>query len=278
LRKGKIERPFYYIETDFIRGSSFESWDHLNQEGRKWLDTVANRRVHSTTRRIPAEAFEEEKPFLIALPSTPYPTGQVVVRKVQQDGYIPVDGSYYPVPQQFVGTYVTVRVYPSRVEILDRTGSVVATHKVPDRPTRLPADWGPQIPAHESRSRSDMEAQFLAWFPAAEDFLEKMHLRMKSLFPIHLRQIERLVGLYGVHRVGAAVDRARAYGNYSGLAVRRILERTYPDVMPEPSVASFNAGSVALAALDDIESGSPDDYTLDSDEPTKKGNDNASEE
>ena len=276
-RKGKVERPFFYLETDFLRGSAFESWDDLNQKGRVWLDTVANCRLHSTTRRVPVEAFQEEKPLLIELPSIPYPTGRVTVRKVQQDGYIPVDGSLYPVPREFVGSNVTVRVYPTRVEILDRTGAVAAVHKVPDRPTRLPADWGPPVPAHETLSRSAMEARFLAWFPGAEEFLEKLHLRMKSLLPIHLRQIERLVELYGVHRVGAAVDRARSYGNYSALALRRILEAAYPNVVPEPPVAPVNMGPVALAALDGVDSGSPDDYTLDSDEPTKETNDDADE-
>jgi transposase len=277
-RKGKIERPFHFIETDFLRASAFESWDDLNQKAREWLDTVANRRLHSTTRRVPVEAFEEERPLLIELPSIEYPTGQVTVRKVQQDGYIPVDGSLYPVPENLVGSNVTVRVYPARIEILDQRGAVVAVHKVPDRPMRLPADWGPPLPADESPSRSAMEARFLAWFPGAEDFLEKLHLRMKSLLPIHLRQIERLVELYGVERVGAAVDRARSYGNYSALAVRRILEAIYPDVVPEPPVAPVNTGPIALAALDGVESGSPEDYTLDSDEPTQEAEDDAVEE
>jgi len=267
-RKGKIESSFSYIESDFIQGSSFESWDDLNTRAREWLDTVANRRLHSTTRRVPAEMFSEEKKFLIQLPEVPYPTDRREVRKVQIDGYVPVDGSLYPVPASLVGQYVTVRIYPGRVEILDGSGQVAAAHKVPDRPCRLPADWGPFIKNQPSVSRTALETRFLARFPEALDFLEGLQRRMKSLTPIHLRQIERHVDLYGEARVRVALARALAYGNFSALALGRILETDHPDVVPEPPVQLLSAGPIALAALDDIEEASPEDYDLDTRETT----------
>ena len=55
-------------------GASFRNLDDLNIQLRRWLDTVANPRVHATTQRVVNEAFAEEKPALTPLPLLPYRT------------------------------------------------------------------------------------------------------------------------------------------------------------------------------------------------------------
>jgi transposase len=269
-RKGKIEKVFPFVESDLLRSSAFESLDDLNRRALKWLNEVANLRLHSTTRRRPADMFAEEKPLLIELPTRPFPTGRQLVRKVQADGYVSVDGSFYPVPAELVGQYVTILVYSSRLEILGPRGELRAEHKVPDQPTRLGRDWGPPPPSSEAPlSRSALETRFLRSFPEAAEFLEGLRQRMKALTPIHLRQIERLLALYGEERVEGAIQRALRYRNYSALALRRILERAYPQVISEPEIEPL--GGAGLGALDGIETGSPEDYTLDTEPPTKGG-------
>jgi transposase len=271
-RKGKIERPYPFIFDDFLRGSRFESWDDLNRRARTWLDTVANARKHETTKRVPAEMFLEEKDLLIRLPPIAFDTGRIEMRKVQVDGYVPLDGSLYPAPASLVGQYVRVRVFPHGIEILDGAGQVAARHPIPDRPTRLPADWGP--PRKETEmTRTAMESRFLAHFPGGGPFLEGLLRRMKSLAPFHLRQIERMEDLYGESRVGEALRRATAYKNFNALAVRRILEDAYPDVIPEPPLGPMAMGLSALDALGDVDSGSLRDTAIDSMESTSGGSD-----
>ena len=131
-RRGKVERPFAYLEADFLRARAFASWDDLNAQARQWLDTVANVRVHGTTRRRIDEAYAEERPGLIALPPLAYPAARQETRTVQKDGAVPIDGSDSPVPGQRPGQPVRVRIDPVRVQILDASGAVVATHPVPD--------------------------------------------------------------------------------------------------------------------------------------------------
>ncbi len=267
-RKGKVERPFSWIFDDFLRGSVFHSWEDLNQKARVWLDTVANVRKHTTTGRLVDEMYAEEKPFLIALPSSPFHAERREVRRVQKDGYVPVDGSFYPTPVK-PGQEVSVLVYPTRVEIVDASGKVVAAHPVPDRPMRIAAPWQPP-PQPEATSLTALETGFLARFPGALEFLEGLKRRMNALTPIHLRQIERLVALYGDARVAAAIERAQAYRNFNALSLARILERAHPNVVPEPPMGPLTAGPEVLGALDEVESGSPQDYTLDSIPPTEE--------
>jgi transposase len=44
--------------------ASFRNLDDLNIQLCRWLDTVANSRLHATTQRIVNEAFAEGKPAL----------------------------------------------------------------------------------------------------------------------------------------------------------------------------------------------------------------------
>ncbi len=268
-RRGKVERPFHYLEHDFLAGREFASWGDLNQRGRQWLDSVANVRVHGTTHRRVDEAFAEEQPCLIALPSVVYPAARAETRIVQKDGYIPVDGSYYPVPEALVHDGpVSVRIDPRHVHILDRGGHVVASHPVPESPMRIPAPETAPPQHRPTISRPVQEAAFLARFPGAQAFLDGLTLRMSTLSPMHLRAIDRLVDLYGPDPVDDAIAHATAYRNWNARALQRILEHRYPNVVPEPDLRTLSARPEALAALDDVDSGSPHDYSLDQIPPT----------
>jgi len=267
-RRGKVERPFAYLEADFLRARSFASWEDLNAQCRQWLDTVANVRVHGTTRRRIDAAYAEERPCLIALPSVPYPAARQETRTVQKEGAVPIDGSYYPVPDQPDGATVSVHIDPVRVQIFDAAGGLVATHAVPDQPTRLPSPPAPSSRHDPALSRPAHEAHFLARFPGAAAFLDGLKHRMTTLTPIHLHALARLTGLYGEAAVRDALAVATAYRNFNARAIERILARVHPTVVPEPAVGLVTLRPEALGALDDVDPGSPQDYTLDSMPPT----------
>ena len=70
--KGKVEKPFYYLEQHFIKGRSFDSFEHFCQELSRFDDEV-NSQVHQTTQEKPIDRFEWEKNHL-----TPLPLGRFV--------------------------------------------------------------------------------------------------------------------------------------------------------------------------------------------------------
>jgi len=274
-RRGKVERPFAYFEADFLRGRSFASWEDLRTQVRTWLDTVANVRVHGTTRRGIDQAYAQEQPCLITLPSVAYPAERRETRTVQKDGAIPIEGSYYPAPGVRAGTTVRVHIDPVRVQIFSATGALLATHVVPDQPTRLlPAPPPPGQP-DSSLSPPAQEARFLVRFPDAVAFLDGLKQRMTMLTPIHLRALERLAELYGEPALRAALALATSYRNFNARAIERILARTHPSVVPEPVLSTVTPRLDALGALDDIEPGSLQDSTLDSMPPSGGSTDDA---
>jgi hypothetical protein len=91
---------------------------------------------------------------------------------------------------------------------------------------------------------------------------------MTTLTPIHLQALARLADLYGDVAMREALTVATAYRNFNARAIERILQRAHPTVVPEPAVTTVTPRLEALGALDDVDPGSPQDYTLDSMPPT----------
>lgn len=74
--KGKVERFIHYLKNSFYNplvtklnshGVSLDV-DTANIEVNKWLNTVANLRVHGSTGKIPLEVLQEEQKYLQVLP------------------------------------------------------------------------------------------------------------------------------------------------------------------------------------------------------------------
>ena len=259
-RKGRVERMFHFLETDFLRGREFASWEDLNAQVRVWLDTVANCRKHGTTHAVPAERHVEERPFLIRLPERRYGVEQRLTRQVDRDGTVQVSGSFFPVPGLAPGAQATVLLWPDRLEVLDRAGKTAARYALPDRPTRILPAGGTVAVQRPALSRTALEARFLALCPGAEAYLAGLVRRMKGLATVHFRRLESLAELYGGDALRVAVERAGAYGNFNAHAVARILEQAHPDVVPPPPPAGPFVAPEVLGALDDVDPGSPTQY------------------
>ena len=59
--KGKVERPIRYVRGNFVYGREFVGDADLDAQCRRWLDEVANQRLHRTTQVVPRERFEAEE-------------------------------------------------------------------------------------------------------------------------------------------------------------------------------------------------------------------------
>jgi transposase len=115
-RKAGNERSFWSVETNFLRGRTFESLEDLNGQARQWATERMEHRPLTKARLIPAKMFEHERLFLNPLPKhlpAPYQQHQ---RGTDQYGYVAFAANYYWVP----GTrrdQVKVLQYADRVKI-----------------------------------------------------------------------------------------------------------------------------------------------------------------
>ena len=89
--KGKVERPVRYVRGNFFYGRDFVSDDDLNARARRWLDDVANVRVHGTLGERIDDRFARERPLLA--PLAPHPYRPVVPRPGPSEAPTPVQSA-----------------------------------------------------------------------------------------------------------------------------------------------------------------------------------------
>lgn len=107
--KGKVERGVAYVQENALKGRTFGSLDEQNAFLWQWERTVADTRVHGTTRMQVGAAFAAEKAHLGPLPESLFPVFEEGVRKVHRDGHVEVARSYYSAPPEFLGRELLVR-------------------------------------------------------------------------------------------------------------------------------------------------------------------------
>src|SRR6202166_3306515 len=67
-RSARVERPFWFIESNFLAGRTFASWEDLNHQARQWCDKV-NATYKKHIHAVPRELFAVERLHLKPLPA-----------------------------------------------------------------------------------------------------------------------------------------------------------------------------------------------------------------
>lgn len=107
-RKARIERPFHYIQHNFLVARAFRDWDDLNEQARRWCETVANATIKRALGMTPEAAYLIERPLLRPLPVALPPIYQTLIRTVDSHGVVHLDTNRYSAPERFIGRRLTV--------------------------------------------------------------------------------------------------------------------------------------------------------------------------
>ena len=164
--KGKVENVVKYIKYGFLRGRDFTNIEMLNESALRWLARTANGLPHSTTKRIPAEAFKEELQYLTPYTGTPtHPQDGMKEYLVRKDNTINYHSHLYNVPTGTFngdGTFVWVCIKDGKVEIYsNETGKMLARHDVAQIPGEAILDETIQRP--KLPNRKELENYILAY-------------------------------------------------------------------------------------------------------------------
>jgi transposase len=88
-QKGTVESGIKYLQGNFIAGRSFNDSSDMKKQLRGWMDNYANKRIHGTTRKVPAEEFlRVEAAHLQPLPDAGFALFNRVIRTVSQNCHI----------------------------------------------------------------------------------------------------------------------------------------------------------------------------------------------
>ena len=220
--KGKVERPFDYVEKNLLNGRSFRSLEHLNEVTRWWLSEVNERRIHGTTKRTPLELHEEEKPLLIELPRLRFDTAQVVYRIVDSEGLINYADNRYSVPWRLIGHMLPIRILEDQLEIYNTHIDLVAKHYLLPGKHEKRTDPAHQPPKDHKEQLTLLREKYSHWGQVGLDYFAGVQQRCRQ----GRYEAQRILSLlHGFpHQDGlAAMGRGIQYHAYGYQSLERIL-------------------------------------------------------
>jgi transposase len=224
--KGLVEGAVRFVKHNALAGRAEElqTYQDYLAFAPRWLETVANVRMHETTRERPVDRFQQERTLLRALPAIPFDTDEVVPAVVSPHARIEFDGNRYSAPPQWVRKTITIRASRDELRLLHE-GQVLAQHvRCYERGELI------VLPDHRlaalslrQRARSNtLEQAFDALGPEARQF----HLHLKSRpvkTSVHLRRLLNLAQLYGRTEVLSAIAQALQLATYDAAYVENLL-------------------------------------------------------
>lgn len=226
-RSARVERPFDFIENNFLAGRKFSDFGHANREARAWCDKVnASFKKHLHAR--PRELFASEQAALRALPIWIPQVYALHQRVVDLEGYVHLHGHHYSVPYPLVGRRMEVRETKDQVLIFDGPREVASHARVENghgrRVTlalhRPPRGQGALLrqPSPEERELSEAE-------PALASYASALKEQGGGRWPNALRRLLQMRRDYPAKALLDAVATAAHYGLYDLDRLERMVLR-----------------------------------------------------
>lgn len=127
--KGKVENGVKYVKDNALKGMKFASLAEENRHLWNWESSVADTRIHGTTRRQVIKLFTEvEKPALLPLPAGRFELFHESPRTVHRDGHVVVKGAHYSLPPEYLGQEIWARWDGRTVRLFDQKMRSIAIH------------------------------------------------------------------------------------------------------------------------------------------------------
>lgn len=230
-RKGRVERPFSYVEKNFLPARTFVDWEDLNRQAIEWCEKTSNPKYKRSLGMSPDAAYIIEKPHLKSLPPYVPPVYQCLFRVVDISGYVSVETNRYSVPERLVGKNVEVHKSWDRIEVFQGSRKVADHRRVIGKSdTRVldPAHHQRKLPPRSGPCPEEKElsscSQTLSLYVA--QIKKRSHGRA-------VRPLRRLLDFkrtYPEEAFNAACEHALHYGLFDLTRLERlILERVAGD-------------------------------------------------
>lgn len=236
-RHGKVERPFHYIENNFLAGREFADLSDLNEQADQWRWNKANVRIHGTLKQRPVDRLERERPFLNPLsPHLAVGYYKEVERKINVDFCVVLDLKHYSVDPGLIGKIAKVRLFAGHLEIwVD--GKLSCKHPYGDKERNI-------LPEHQALyhkmtgQKRLLEDAFMCLGEPATIFYEGLKKTRKGAAGYHLQRILQYAQRHGADVVAGALSYAAKYQAFSAESVLRIItgKKLKQEKRPEPKI------------------------------------------
>lgn len=259
--KGIVENLVGYAKADLMVPLTLDDdpWKgagsgltRVNARAATWCAEV-NAATHSEICAVPAQRLDTERGLLAVLPSLRLEIGpKPVARKVDKLSCIRFASARYSVPNQLIGTTVTVLVdeRDRTLRVVEPlTGQLHAEHALvaPGETSIVDAHYGgprPDTPRRAARPKTQAEKEFVALGPVAETFLTGAATAGVTKLTSEIAEILTLTAAHGTGPMLAALERAVSFGRWRAADVRSILATNGQAPRPTPAGHGFGTGVV----------------------------------
>lgn len=247
--KGKVESGVKYVKNNFLRGLGHRDFARLPADLRTWADTVANRRTHGTTKRVPLEVWQQtERQALLPLPALRYEFYHVEERKVAKFGHVTFQNNYYSVPYTLVGQ--TLRLHASGTLLrISHNGQEVALHRALNGDKGRYVTQNAHLPPHKQLHGPEHYAQRVEREigPEALELMRQMQQNHTGHWKEKVRGLLHLCRFHPPERVRQACRRALDHGICSYRSVRDICAMLQH--APPPQSDHFSAPGASTGGM-----------------------------
>lgn len=226
-RSGRVERPFHFVEHNFLAGRTFTSWEDLNQRAREWCDKV-NGTYKKHIRAVPRELYAVERLHLKPLPAWIPEVYRLHQRMVDIEGYVALHTNRYSVPVEWIGRRVEVRETKDKIEIQRDARRLVTHRRIGDAEDQRITLAEHRPPRGQRAPRPDPhpeENAILTVAPELAEYVAGLKQRSRKVITLALRQLLRFVREYPREPLLGAVREAARYGLYDLDRLERMILR-----------------------------------------------------
>ena len=209
----KVERPFYFVETNFLNARTFDNRDDLKNQLKDWLIFKNDLRIHRTTKMQPLEMFKEERVELLPLPKNDFDTSTIVYRIVNSESCVEYLGFFYVVPKQFLFESCPVRITAAELMVYSPDAELLVIHKLADKNSKERYIGRKQInsSALAALELKQVISRLETWHPEMRTFIEQIKMQKPKLYHYQLRKLLALRLNYEIDDIAMAVQRALTY-------------------------------------------------------------------
>ncbi|MFO7951551.1 MAG: IS21 family transposase [Bacillota bacterium] len=229
--KGKVERAVDYVKENCFKGRDFKNATEAADFLLDWLENVANKRIHGTTKKRPVEVFQNgEKAKLQPLNTKDFIFSDSAKATVNNNCHLAYKGNYYSAPFQYIGLELNLievnnmlKIYFDQEEVaLHTLWEGEKGHYVTNK-NHYPASKTITFDEILSRQKEEMAAIGPNASLFFEAFASKAGLRRYDYRTIS--GILALAKKYDSETVDAACARAHYFNSHSFTTVRKICEK-----------------------------------------------------
>lgn len=256
--KGKIERGIGYVKNNALAGHTFTSLEAQNRHLAHWEQTVADTRIHGTTKQQVGKLFAEvERAALLPLPAERFPFFQEAQRIVNRDGHIEVAKAYYSVPPEYLGRSVWARWDSRLVRVFNHRFEQIALHvrHTAGRFSTLGEHLAPEKISGLERGAKFLLGKVSGVGPQVGQWAEKM-LQARGIEGTRVLQgLAALVRKHPRESLEKACEIALSHGAFRLRTIRQLLKRQpavqqplLPFLEEHPLIRPLQAYSDVVAA------------------------------